>query len=159
MVRKGSKKNPAAPQLFIRENVGLAVLDTASNSDIYSSPTSTSSLSKPVKFRSGPLRVTVVPGGTSAVVFAILRKIPEGYSAPAITITDGNSAFIDMGNVIGYGMIRVNAAVPDPMNRIDLRMLQKEVTLLRGDKVTLQVVSNASSLGQEYSVLYEFTTQ
>jgi translation initiation factor IF-1 len=113
---------------------------------------------KTVTFHPGPLRIQLKPGGSDNIVFAVLRKVPQGYTAPNITVVGGNTTFVDVMNVLAYGMVRVQAASGDPMNRIDMRILRKSIPMARGDSVILQVVPNANSSGQQFSALFEYST-
>jgi hypothetical protein len=140
------------------EDVNIATADTAVNTTIYSSSTSATALQKPVTFYPGPLRIQIKPGGTDNTIFAVLRKVPQGYSAPAITPTDGNTAFADVMNVLAYGVVRVAAGSSDPLNRIDMRRLRKSVSLARGDSIVLQIVPNVNSTNQTASTLFEYRT-
>ena len=142
------------PHLYVREDVALATADTVSNTIIYATSTSASTLTKTTTFTPGPCRVSLKYGSAETTVFVVMRKLPEGYTAPAITPTDGNTTFNDVPNVIGYGLIRVGGT--DTMNRIDLRRLRSSVKLAQGDSVILQVVSNAASTNQAYSALIEY---
>ncbi len=153
--RRSRRAPTAVPVLYTLEDVALATADTASNTTLYTSSTSASTLVKPVRFTLGPTRVSVKYGSTETTVFAIVRKVPQGYTTPTIAPTDGNTSFVDTPNVLGYGVIRVGDN--DTMNRIDLRFLAKSVMLARGDSIVLQVVSNVSSTNQAYSALSEYT--
>jgi hypothetical protein len=145
-------------QLATVEDVALATADTSSDQQIYTSSPGNNTLVKPVVFHIGPTRIQVKPGGSANTIYAVIRKVPQGYSAPGITVTTGNTTFADMQNVLAYGVVRVEAASSDPMNRIDLRILRRSVSLARGDSVYLQVVPNISSSGQTYSSLIEYST-
>ncbi len=146
----------ATPQLTVLEDRSIAAADTANNYDIFTSPSGNADLTKAVLFRSGPCRIACKYGNADTAVFAILRRIPQGYSAPTITLVDGNTSFIDIDNILAYGVVRVSGS--DTMARIDMRHLRRTVRLERGDKITLQVVSNAASAGQTYSALLEYST-
>lgn len=134
----------------------LAVADVSSNTTLYTSSSSASALGKVVKFTLGPARVVIKAGNSDQQVFAIIRKLPEGYSAPTNTITDGNTVFQDVPNILAYGLIRVAASSTDPMNRIDLRYLQRGCVLRKGESVILQLLANAASTGATYSALVEY---
>ncbi len=157
---KRSKRNGryagGTPQLATIEDTALATADAAVTNTLYTSSTSNSSLTKPVRFTLGPVRVAMKYGSTETTVFAVVRKLPQGYSNPSIAIVDGNTSFVDVPNILAYGVIRVGST--DTMNRLDLRRLRNTVTLNRGDAIILQVVSNVSSTGQAYSALIEFST-
>ncbi len=142
------------PHLYVREDVALATADTVSTTILYATSTSSTTLTKPTTFSLGPVRVSAKYGSAETTVFCVVRKLPEGYTAPAITPTDGNTTFVDMPNVLAYGMIRVGST--DTMNRIDLRKLRTSVMLAQGDSVILQVVTNAASTNQAYSALAEY---
>ena len=116
----------------------------------------TSSANLPVSFHWRSTRVTIKSGLANNLVAAILRRVPAGYTEPAITVTDSLSLFADVPNVLGYGMVQVYGSEPDTMQRIDLRILRGSIKLYPGDKVVLQVVSNSSSSGQTYSFLTEY---
>ena len=146
------------PQFYVREDVALATADTVVNTTILSSPTGSTDLVKPVVFHPGPCRITIGTGNTTNTVFAVLRKVPEGYTAPSITIGDGNTTFKDVPDVLMYGIVRVYGGTSDVMQRIDLRMLRSSIPLARGDSIVLQVVSNTSSVNQVFGALVEYST-
>ncbi len=142
------------PILYAIEDAALSTADDVQSTTLYSSATSATVLTKPVRFRLGPTRVSFTYGSAASLVLAIVRKVPEGYTAPAITPATGNTVFNDVPNILGYGYIRVNGN--DVMNRIDMRYLTRSVTLMRGDAIVLQVVSNIASTGQKYHALVEY---
>ncbi len=155
--RSRSQRPLGTPQLATVEDGSIATADSVSTDTIYTSSTSNSVLTKPVMFHLGPTRVSIKYGSTESTVLAIVRKVPQGYTAPAVTVATGNTTFADIPNVLAYGLVRVNAG--DTMNRIDLRKLRQAVRLDRGDSIVLQTVSNINSTGQVYSALIEFSTQ
>jgi len=103
--------------------------------------------------------VVIKAGASDQLVFAIIRKLPEGFTAPTNTITDGNTIFQDTPNILAYGFVRIVAATVDPMNRIDLRFLQRGCVLRKGESVVMQVIANAASTGATYSALVEYQLQ
>ncbi len=155
--RRSRRATSAVPVLYIREDVALATADSTSNSTVYTSPTSVTALNKPVRFTLGPTRISFKAGLTETTVFAVVRKVPQGYTTPTIAPTDGNTTFDDVPNVLGYGVARI-VPTNDAMNRVDMRFLTKSVTLSRGDSVVLQVVSNVSSTNLAYSAMCEYST-
>ncbi len=142
------------PILYTVEDAALSTADDVQSTTLYTSATSATVLTKPVRFTLGPTRVGFTYGSTATLVLAIVRKVPQGYTAPTITPASGNTVFNDVPNILGYGYIRVTGN--DVMSRIDLRYLTKSVSLMRGDAIVLQVVSNAASAGQKYHALVEY---
>ena len=147
------------PQLYVEEDASLAVADVSSNTTLYTSSSSASALGKVVKFTLGPARVVIKAGNSDQLVFVIIRKLPEGYAAPTNTITDGNTVFQDTPNILAYGFVRVAASSTDPMNRTDLRYLQRGCVLRKGESVVMQLLANAASTGATYSALVEYQLQ
>ncbi len=145
----------ASPHIYVGEETALTAADTVSNEAIYTNTFLASETSLPMRVVWKDLRVTVTYGSATTRVFAILRRLPQGYTAPAITIATGNVAFVDQPDVLGYGMIQVSGN--DTMNRIDLRKLKGSVILHSGDALLLQVVSDTASANQKYSVISEYS--
>jgi hypothetical protein len=98
-------------------------------------------------------------GGSNTVVYAILRKVPQGYSSPAVAVTDGNTTFMDVPNVLAYGSVYVYQSTTDTMARIDMRPLNRSLKVLAGETILLQVVTDTSSTGQSYDCMLEYSVQ
>ncbi len=138
------------PILHISEDTALATADTVANVTLYNPPLATTELELTSTFHLRSARVTIVPGATSTRVLAIIRKVPQGYSFPTITVATGISTFIDFDNILAYGVISVTGTIGDPMARIDLRTLKRSIKINPGDTVGLQVVTNVSSANQTF---------
>ncbi len=98
-------------------------------------------------------------GTANNAIYVILRKVPQGYSNPTVAIADGNTTFVDVPNVLAYGSVYVYASTNDTMTRIDLRPLNRNMKVLAGDTIVLQVVSDTASTGQTYDCMLEYSIQ
>ncbi len=147
-----ARSNKFDPNILVVEGSAIAVADTASNNSIITISTP----SPPMLARYRGVQVSVTPGtGTATFCLFVIRRVPQGYTAPAITVAAGTSAVVDDSNVMAYGMININLTsatatgfVPDPITLIPLRRTLK---MYPGDVLTLQGVSNAASTGQTFS--------
>ena len=147
------------PIIQIVEDVSLTAADTASNTTIYNPPLGTTSFEAPSLFIVKACRVAFFNGsGTSYRALAVLRKVPNGYSFPAITVTSGLTTFGDFPNVLGYGLVNVGVqgTLPDPMTRIDMEFLKTSIVVAPGDTIALQVVINTATTTNTYSAELEY---
>jgi hypothetical protein len=143
-----------SPQIYITEEVSISGADTVSNTAFYAPPISTTEVEMPTMFHLRSSDVTVQAGNANTRVFAVIRRVPSGYSAPSITITNGINVIIDMPDVLAYGLSNITTGATD--NTLRLHLLKPNMRLYPGDNVTLQVVSNGASTSQTYSSLTEY---
>ncbi len=137
------------PSIFTVENVSLTAADTASNNTILT----IGNPAQPYSFRLKECHVQVLSGATAAMNLFCIRRVPQGYSNPSITVATGTSTLIDTANVIAYGMILANAVASSTSEQeVELTILKPTITLFEGDTVIIQAVPNSSSTGQTYSV-------
>ncbi len=140
------------PQIFTTEGLAPVTADTQVFQTIYNPPDSTSSLGTPTRFRLGPVRIYVTPGAAASRVYIVVRKVPEGYSAPTMTISSSVGSITDPMNVFGYAIIDGNnATIPT-----SLTMIKSTLTIQPGDTVVVQAVSDISSAGQKVDVIGSF---
>ncbi len=155
--RRGRRsRRPRLPMLCIVEDTALATQDTVSNGTLYSPPISNTGLDLPSRFRLRSCEVVISPGSGNNKVFAVVRRVPSGYSAPSITITNGIGSLVDCPDVLAYGLVNVFASTTDTMERINLKLLRPNMVVYPGDVIYLQVVPNANSTGQVYNALAEY---
>ena len=147
------------PRIYTLESETLATADSPANTTIYSPSATATTVFKPSRFNYHTCRVSVKAGGSNAVVYAILRKVPQGYSSPGVTIADSNTTFVDPPNILAYGARYIYAASTDPWNVIDLRPLNRSLQVNAGDSIVLQVVSDTASTGQSYDCILEYDIQ
>ncbi len=148
-------RRPRMPLFYIVEDTALAVADTTSTVTLYQPPSSTTGLELPSRFRLKSGTVQVSGGATANSVLAVIRRVPAGYTAPGITVTNGIGSLIDAPDILAYGLVHAFSA-NDPMMRIDLNMLRRTFVVYPGDLICLQVVANANSTNQIYNALIEY---
>ncbi len=137
------------PQVHVSEELAVALADTVVSTSLYSSAVGTAGLEVPMRFHFRNCVLNVTQGATAtAKVFVLIRRVPSGYTPPAITITTGNLSFIDMPDILAYGFIEGFDNVP-----AKLEILRRTVVCHPGDAVYLQAVSNAASVGQSVSTI------
>ncbi len=111
-----------------------------------------------VRFRGA--RFAVTPGSAAARVFLVVRRVPSGYTAPAITVGTGLTAIIDQPDVLAWGLASVPAAsLTGSELNIPLRALKPTMPMYEGDTLVIQAVSDASSTNQAVSGFMEFGTR
>ncbi len=86
--------------------------------------------------------------------FFILRRLPSGYTAPAITITSGLTSFIDQRDVLGYCLYQYNTV--NPIDPVTWTWIRPSIVLYEGDSIVLQAVSNNNSTGLLETQIVEF---
>ncbi len=153
---RNTRRARSAPLLHVLEAEALATADSAITGTIYSPTLSTSALLT-TQFTLHTSEVAVTTGATTARVYAVIRKVPDGYANPSITVSDSINVFQDSPNVLAYGYVQVYAASSDAMNKFKLRMRQRSITMHPGDKIVIQLVSDTSSVGQAINSLTEFS--
>jgi hypothetical protein len=153
--RRNGRKAKSSPLIYTLEDESLATADTAISGAFYTPTLSNSSLVT-TQFTLRSAEIVVKAGSSTNRVFAIIRKVPDGYANPAITVTDAITVFKDMPNVLAYGLVQVYASTTDAMNRIALRVLKRTMLVHPGDSIVVQIVSDTSSAGQTISGMIEF---
>ncbi len=138
-----------APNIFVGEGLSIATADTASSTTIF---TNSEQFPLDIEFKSG--KMGAASGGTATAVYAILRRVPQGYSAPAITPATGTTSFVDEANVLAYGYIQW---VPSPLSNMSvaLRPVFPRQTLFAGDTLVYQIVAGTTSASLVGSGLVE----
>ncbi len=154
--RRPKRNTRAAPQLQYVEDTALATADTVSNITLYNPTAATGTLELPTSFRLRSATITIGGGATANRVLAIIRRVPNGYSFPTVTVATGLTTFQDFSNILAYGFVTTGAIV-DPDSRIDMRLLKSNITVYPGDTIAMQTVSNISSVGQTYSAMLEYS--
>ncbi len=139
------------PQVFNVENLAPVTADTQVSQTLYNPPDTTTSLGTPTIFRFGRTELTVIAGAATARVFVVVRRVPEGYSFPAMTIASGVSSLTDPSNVIAYGYIQSTNTMPTY-----LTSLNTVLKLQPGDTIGVQAVSDTTSAGQRVDLLGSF---
>ncbi len=141
------------PQLYILEEAAVVLADTVVSNTIYTSAVGTAALEMAQRFTLNKMTMNVNYGSVaSAKVFVVVRRVPSGYSAPAITISTGNLSIIDFPDVLAYGFLDGQDTVP-----YRLEMSRPSVIVHPGDSVIIQCVSNVASTGQTVSAFGRYT--
>ncbi len=139
--------------LHVSEELSVATADTPVNATVYSSTVSTSAIQVPVRFTLRSCTINMQRGTAEfAKVFAIVRRVPSGYSFPSITIATGNSSFIDIPDVLAYGFLDESDTVPYKLDK-----LRSSIVLHPGDTLAIQFVSNLNSAGLKVDAITAFT--
>ncbi len=154
--RRATSSAPWSFHLWTQESTSLATADTASNTTIY-----TNSLSESVWFAIDSIDVSVKCGTTAdSQVLYVVRKVPEGYSAPAITISSGEATFFDNDNILAWGNGLILATEASGFARIKLsrHIAKRRVRLDQNDFIVVQAVCGTSSTNQSYSFEMGYST-
>ncbi len=152
---RGRGRDPRqwSPQLFIAEGLDIDTADTVTNTTIL---TQSAHIPVSCKFRSA--RIGAANGATAAAIFAILRRVPAGYTAPNITVTTGLTSFVDEPDVMAYGYIQFVQNATGLMS-VTLRPVYPDQILYEGDLLVFQMVSGTSSVSLVGSAQVEFLTR
>ena len=152
-MRRGNA--PPAPIIATVENLSIATADTVVSTDLYAPPLSGStSFIDSMRINVRSCEIVVSNGGTAARVYAVLRRVPQGYSSPSIAISTSTTTFVDPTNVMAYAIVNVNGVDDASVN---LSPLRRSLVFNSGDKLVLQAVSDTSSTNQAFSALVLFT--
>ncbi len=161
MPRNRSRRAPRAsrmmPVLATIEQTALATADTAVNVTLFAPPVSTTSVLQRFKYNLHTIDVTVADGSTNCRIYGIVRKVPAGYSAPAIAISNSVATFADVDNVLAYSIYNGSASIVDPWDRLIWRYLKRSTTVISGDSIIIQMVTDTSSASQAFSALAEYS--
>ena len=145
----------AAPVIATLDNVALATADTASNVDIFApAHSSTTSFVDGMVFNLRSASLTVAYGSVGTRVYFVVRRVPEGYANPTITVITAISTFVDPANILAYGVINVTG---NNDTEIELIKSRSSMTMYTGDRITLQAVSDTTSTNQAFSGLIMYT--
>ncbi len=144
MVKRGKRSRNSAtgrldPNIYILEDASVAVIDTAVNSTLVTNDKPSRLL---IRMKGATLQVN--NGTTNARVFWVLRRLPSGYTAPAITVGSGTASFVDQPDVLGYGFksYQTTDASSIPARWV---WLKPSIVLYEGDQLLLQAVTNTTS--------------
>jgi hypothetical protein len=135
------------------EGISIATQDTVANATLYAPPlSSTTSLVETFRYHLRSCNIALSPGATNSRVYVIVRKVPAGYTAPAITVTDSVNTFADRPNILAYTIIESTNTLPS----VPLRMLFPNVSVMSGESVILQAVSDANNTNLAMNALIEY---
>ncbi len=97
------------------------------------------------------MELTMLPGATTNQSLFLVRKVPQGYTAPGIIMTTGSS-YVDHANILGYVLVTSVGGITftNTVNEKDFNWIRRNVLLHSGDTVVLQAVTNTSSAGQTF---------
>ncbi len=150
MVRKSSKKG--APIIAVQEELAVATADTVVNSTLFAPPLGTTSSLQTWRFHLGSIQCEVTDGATGHRLYAVVRRVPAGYSAPSITVSTGVTTFADIANVMAYGIYTTT----DVREEVQWRWLRRNVIVQPGDTIITQYAIDISSAGSAVSTLVEY---
>ncbi len=140
------------PVLATFEQTAVTTADTVVNGTLFAPPLSTTDPLTRYRIRFGNIVCTVTDGGTANRLYAVIRRVPAGYTAPSITISNAVSTFADVSNVLAYGLY----STTDSRDTIQWRWLKKSSIVNTGDSIIVQYVIDTSSTGQSVSCLVEY---
>jgi glycerol uptake facilitator-like aquaporin len=100
------------------------------------------------------VRVNVTYGSTVTRVYFVVRRVPEGYAAPALTISSSVNSFTDPDNVLAYAVLNVSGTGYSLEG--DLNICKTNVVMFSGDIIYIQATSDTSSTGQTFSALAQY---
>ncbi len=146
--RRGrGRRRTAEPYLYVSENVAFATADTPVNTTLYINPSGENARI----FNIRSMELTMLPGATTNQSLFIIRKVPQGYAAPGITVATGTS-YVDHPNILGYVLVTSVGGITfsNLVNEKDFTWRRQSVLLHGGDFISLQAVTNTSSAGQTY---------
>jgi hypothetical protein len=100
--------------------------------------------------------VSVVPtyGAVPTRCYVVIRKVPDGYSAPSVTISNVLGSIPDPMNVLARAIIPVTGTGLLP---IKLQPLNSTMVLQPNDTIIAQVVSDTSSASQRIDIFGEYS--
>jgi hypothetical protein len=144
----------SAPVIATLEQSAFAAADTVANATLYAPPTtSVTSIQQRWRVRVRGLITTVKDGdSTDFRAYAIVRKLPNGYSAPSITVSSAVTTFADVDNVLAYGLYYG----ADTRDSIQWRWLKRTTDLIPGDSLILQLVGDSASTNRAASTVIEY---
>ncbi len=138
------------PQMFL----AAAAVDTGGavvNTTLY-----TASDPTPQLFQLRGTTLTVTNSTNVSPIWVIIRRVPEGYSAPSWTPSGGTSSVVDEGNVLAFGSV---VGTSSQSTLFTIRTRKSNTILLQGDTVILQMVCSSSATGQAVDAMMEYGTR
>ncbi len=136
------------PVIVTAEDISVATADSAQTTYLYAPSYSGSAVQEAQKitFLADGLPCIFFRGGNSqTAVYAVVRKIPAGYSLPSVAIGSNSTVYQDTPNVLAYGFCSFVPSL-DPQS-IDMHWLKNTTLVHPGDQVILQLTANISSSG------------
>ncbi len=140
-----------APQIHITEAVAVSTANTVSNTTIWTSAVGTSALEFPCRIHLRKSIINVINGATASRTFVVIRRVPNGYSNPTISITTGNTSLIDFPDIMAYGFLDNGDSVP-----FVLDIPRPTMVFHPGDSLVLQAVTDVTSSGQTLSAMTHY---
>ncbi len=160
MVRLGRRKGSRSgrrwnPNLYILDNVAVITGDGVITTTVY-----TNSDQVPVSLVLKNADFSVFSGAAAARVWFVVRRVPQGYAPPAVTIATGLTAWADQPDVLAYGTIQVLAASSLQLpSEVRLTKLRAQTVMYQGDILVVQMVTDTNSTGQNVSGEVAFGTR
>ncbi len=147
-----SSRRVGSPVLYTSDLVPVTTADTVVNTTVL---TMADKVRQFVRVKS--LQISANAGASQSRVYYVLRRVPDGYTPPTITLTSGTTAIVDDADVIGYGILNQNATNTNPTYQPVLRMSRRKngAVLFNGDTLVLQAVADVSSTGQAISFILD----
>ena len=147
--RNRNPRRRETPSFDILEDVSIATADTASNNTVYNPQVGTGTLEAPGFFhlRGATWSVNNSSTNTATRVLCIIRKVPNGYAFPSITVASGVTA-IAGSDVLAFGLINTTALATNEVPSQELTIVRPRVRVDTGDTIACQIVSNVSSASQ-----------
>ncbi len=151
--RNFSRRRRRDPNIYTLEAISIATADSATTTNLVTTSEKSPTL---ITLRSALLEVS--GGATTAQTFFVIRRVPSGYSAPAITVTSGLTTFVDQPDVLAYGFCSYITTTVDP-DPVLVRMLRPTMLFYEGDVLTIQATSNTNSTGLVYNGVIEWDSR
>jgi hypothetical protein len=128
------------------ENLAIVTQDSVVNTTIFAPPQQTTALQEPNVFHYRSGNFCTLYGTVATTCVYLLRKVPNGYAVPSISLSTGVNNFVDVDNIIGYCIVHATTSTgPEP---VPLQVLKRSIKVNPGDSIILQAVSNATSASQ-----------
>ncbi len=137
------------PNLYQITPAGVSSAQT--NTQMYSN-----SIAQRVLLRIRYVSVFFAPPAAATTIYLIVRRIPSGYGAPAITLGSGTSTFQDQPDVMAYGILRTIVGQVDPV-RIPVKFLSRVLQFNETDTLSLQLITDNAVASNFYGEV-EFGT-
>ncbi len=137
---RGRQGRRLDPNLYVLEDASIATADTAVNGSMLTNDKSSRMM---VRMRRATLMA--FGGNTGARVLWIIRRVPQGYTPPSITVTSGLTVFADQADILGYGIADFTS--DNGEHYAKFTWIRRTTVLYEGDYIALQCVTNTSSTG------------
>jgi len=146
---KGNKRNRnrrshLVRELFVVDSVNVATATTV-NTVIYTNTASTAGLELPVFWKFNSAMISASGGNNGSRWFFLLRRIPQGYSAPTVSIATGQLA-LSSKDILAYGMIN-DVTGSSAFMFGSMKRVYTSVTLAPGDIIVLQIINDLANTG------------